>query len=453
MKKLGFLSIFFVAAIAITLTLSGCGGAEACVNRASEGVVYNFDQLFTDTVELTVWLDDEDYFLALKDAFEEANPDITLRFVEVGSVDVRQRLELYSGSRQAADVVVYPHDHIGAALQSGLLAAIEGNQAVDLRNRMIDSAWQTASACYDFSTNRIIDCAPNSQGTLFGAPLVGESVALFYNKALLRQLTGSDTPPATFEEILVQAQSPAFTSFLDGRPAVGLDVGNAYDMHFISTSFGFQLFGPDGQDPTRANLNSQNVIDALTFFNAEVRAALGNLPAGDLNGETNRSLFEAGEIPYIIDGPWSLNRYIQADLDFGVTMIPTIRSTRPISFSGVQLASVYRQSQNPDAAFRLLAFMTSAEGLAILYREKNVLPALKDVSVVQGVSDDAYLSGISEQLNFSQPMPIIPEMGFFWSNAGSMYSNAWNGTRSPQEAANIAQNGFTSQSGIPQAQD
>jgi arabinogalactan oligomer/maltooligosaccharide transport system substrate-binding protein len=117
------------------------------------------------------------------------------------------------------------------------------------------------------------------------------------------------------------------------------------------------------------------------------------------------------------------------------------------------LASVYRQSQNPDAAFRLLAFMTSAEGLAILYREKNVLPALKDVSVVQGVSDDAYLSGISEQLNFSQPMPIIPEMGFFWSNAGSMYSNAWNGTRSPQEAANIAQNGFTSQSGIPQAQD
>jgi arabinogalactan oligomer/maltooligosaccharide transport system substrate-binding protein len=454
MKRLGFLSIFFIAAIAISLTLSGCGGEEACVNRAEEGVVYNFDQLFTDTVELTVWLDNEDYFNALKAAFEEANPDITLRFVEVGSVDVRQRLELYSGSRQAADVVVYPHDHIGAALQSGLLAAIEGNQATDLRSRMIDSAWQTASACYNFSNNAIIDCAsPTDQGTLFGAPLVGESVALFYNKTLLTQLTGSDTPPATFEALLAQAALPAFSTFLDGRPIVGLDVGNAYDMHFISTSFGFELFGPDGQDPTRANLNSQNVIDALTFFNAEVRPALGNLPSADLSGEANRTAFEAGEIPYIIDGPWSINRYLEAEVDFGVTLIPTIRGTNPTSFSGVQLASVYRQSSNPDAAFRLLAFMTSAEGLAILYREKNVLPALKDVSVVEGVSDDAFLSGISAQLNFSQPMPIIPEMGFFWSNAGSMYSNSWNGTRTPQEAADIAQQGFTSQSGIPQSED
>jgi maltose-binding protein MalE len=50
-------------------------------------------------------------------------------------------------------------------------------------------------------------------------------------------------------------------------------------------------------------------------------------------------------------------------------------------------------------------------------------------------------------------MPIIPEMGFFWSNAGSMYMNAWNGTRTPIEAATIAQNGFTSQSGIPQSED
>jgi len=94
--------------------------------------------------------------------------------------------------------------------------------------------------------------------------------------------------------------------------------------------------------------------------------------------------------------------------------------------------------------------MTSAEGLAILYNEKNVLPALKDVSVVEGVAEDA---GISAQLNYSQPMPIIPEMGFFWSNAGSMYMNAWNGTRTPIDAATIAQNGFTSQSGIPQSED
>lgn len=452
MKKFGFLSLFFVAVLSLTVVLTGCGGddPEVCVNRASEGVVYNFDEDFTDTVELKVWLDDEDYFLALKDAFEAANPDIILNFTEVGSVDVRQRLELYSGSPQAADVVVYPHDHIGAALQSGLLAAIEGSQADAIREDMIDSAWQTAAACYDFSSNSIIDCGTDGEQTLFAAPLVGESVALFYNKTLLEELTGSDTPPATFEEIIAQGQYVDIVEFLDGNPIIGLDVGNAYDMHFVSTSFGFELFGPDGLDPNNANLGSQAVIDALTWFNGTLRPALGSgtLNAADLSGEANRTLFEEGAIPYIIDGPWSISRYIDAEIDFGVTLIPTIDGERPTSFSGVQLASVYRQSENPDAAFRLLEFMTSPEGLAILYAEKNVLPALKDVSVVEGVAEDLYLSGISEQLNYSQPMPIIPEMGFFWTNAGSMYSNAWNGTKTPEQAAQDAQDGFIAQSGI-----
>lgn len=450
MKKVGFLSIFFIATLSVTLLLAGCGsGEEACVNQASEGVVYNFDQDFSETVELRVWTDDEDYFLAVKEKFEEQNPDITLNFTEVGNVDTRQRLELYSGSTQAADVVLYPHDHIGAALQSGLLASIEGNFADDLRERMIDSAWQTASACYDFSNNEIEDCDdPAGEGTLFGAPLIGESVGLFYNRELLEELTGSSTPPERFEDILAQAQDPEMAEFLDGNPIIGLDVGNAYDMQFLATSFGFELFGPDGLDPLSSNLSSQEMKDALTFFNQEVRPALGNLQAGDLSGDANRTLFEEGKIPYIIDGPWSISRYDNAEVDYGVDVIPSIRGERPTSFSGVIMASVYRQSPHPDASFRLLEFMTSVDGLEILYEQKGVLPALKDVSVVPGVADDENLAGISNQLNYSQPMPIIPEMGFFWSNAGSMYTRAWNGVVSPADAAETAEDGFTAQSGI-----
>ena len=54
----------------------------------------------------------------------------------------------------------------------------------------------------------------------------------------------------------------------------------------------------------------------------------------------------------------------------------------------------------------------------------------------------------SAQLVFSHPMPIIPEMGYFWSNAGTMYSSAWNGTATPAEAAATAQSGFDAQSGL-----
>lgn len=425
--------------------LSACGGSEeeVCENRADEGVEYFFDQDQTETETITVWLDDDDYANALIDAFEAQNPGIRVRFQEVGSVDVRQQLELYSGSSAVADVVVFPHDHIGAALQSNLLYVVEGQLELDLRERMILSATETASACYDFDNNQVIDCEGDAERYLFGAPLSGESIAFFYNKDLLEELTGSREPAQTFEEIIAQYEEHEDTLREEyGELMIAMDVGNAYDMHFLATAFGYELFGPEGLDSDQANLDSDEMVAALDYMHNTLRPALSNFDSGDLDGEANRSLFEAGDLPYIIDGPWSISRYENADLDFGVSRIPTIQGQQPITFSGVQMAAVYSQTENEAAAFRFLEFMTSDEGLAIMYEQTNRLPALEDVSVIEAIDDDEYLPGISDQMNYSQPMPIIPEMGFFWDNAGAMYGAAWNGTLSPQEAAEEAQAGF-----------
>jgi len=437
--------LFLIVALALIVIVAACGREEECTNNADQGVEYFFDQDQTETETITVWLDDEDYATALIEAFEAANPGIRVRFQEVGSVDVRQQLELYSGSSAAADVVVFPHDHIGAALQSNLLYVVEGQLELDLRERMILSATETASACYDFNDNRVIECEGDAQRYLFGAPLSGESVALFYNRALLEELTGSPEPAQTFEQIIDEFyEHQDVLEELYGELMIALDVGNAYDMHFLATAFGFELFGPEGLDSDQANLDSDEMIAALTYMQDVLRPALNNFTSGDLDGEANRNLFESGDLPYIIDGPWSIPRYLDADLDFGVTRIPTINGQQPVTFSGVQMAAVYSQTQNEDAAFRFLEFMTSDEGLAIMYETTNRLPALEDVSVIGELDDDEYLSGISDQLNYSVPMPIIPEMGYFWDNAGSMYGDAWNGSKDADEAAQDAQSGFDS---------
>lgn len=445
------LSLFAVIAL-FSFMLFSCEEAEECIDRSAEGTLYNFfDPTAGDEVVITVWLDNESYASALINAFEAANPGYRVNFVEVGSVDTRQRLELFSGSTAAADIVVFPHDHIGQALNSNLLYEITGSQALDLQNRMISSAIQTATACYDMVANRVIPCEGDAQSFLFGAPLSGESVALFYNKTLLEELTGSPEPAGSFEELLAQAE--LYMDQVDGL-FIGLDVGNAYDMHFSATSFGFELFGPDFNDATQSNLNSQAMIDALTWLNGTVRPAISPNPlnSGDLDGESNRTRFESGEMPYIVDGPWSISRYIEAaainEFEFGVVQLPTLDGQQPVTFSGVQIAAVYKGTRNPDAAFRFLEFMTSTEGLAIMYQTTNKLPALEDPSTVPGVTEDPYLGGISAQLVFSHPMPIIPEMGFFWQNAGTMYSTAWNGTRTPEGAANTAEDGFRGQAGL-----
>ena len=125
MKKL----LLLVSILALGLALSGCKNdpdepddPEVCTNRASEGTLYEFDKNQTTITEIKVWLDDEAYATALIAAFEAEYPDIKVEWEEVGAVDTRQRLETYSGSEFAADVVVFPHDHIKSAFRGGLCA-------------------------------------------------------------------------------------------------------------------------------------------------------------------------------------------------------------------------------------------------------------------------------------------------------------------------------------------
>jgi arabinogalactan oligomer/maltooligosaccharide transport system substrate-binding protein len=461
MKKL--LSMTLIAVFALTLV--GCNpdntdDPEVCTNNAANGTLYEFDKNQTEITTIKVWLDDEAYATTLIDAFEAEYPDIKVEWEEVGAVDTRQRLETYSGSSYAADVVVFPHDHIGAALNSNLLYPFPDDMRQDLVTNMVGSAIETATSCYDAENNTAVECVEGGgfESELFGAPLSGESVALFYNKTILEAELGTSEPQATWEEIIAtamdynQTDNPETPDVDESQLYFALDVGNAYDMHFAATAFGFELFGEDHLDKTQANLNSTAMIDALTWLNDTMRPAVNDYTSSALSGEANRTLFESGELAYIVDGPWSISRYLEGaeanGYEFGVTKLPTINGEQPITFSGVQIAAVYKGSQEPTAAFKFVEFMTSDEGLAIMYEATNKLPALKDVSTVAGVSDDEYLSGISAQLAYSHPMPIIAEMGYFWSNAGSMYGGAWNGTSTPTDAANTAQEGFEAQANL-----
>ncbi|MCF7927285.1 MAG: extracellular solute-binding protein [Candidatus Izimaplasma sp.] len=457
MKKL----LMVVSVLLVAFTLSACSPkeeVETCTNNAANGTLYEFDKNQSEIITIKVWLDDEAYATALIDAFEAKYPDIKVEWDEVGAVDTRQRLETYSGSSYAADVVVFPHDHIGAALNSNLLYPFPETQRQDIVDRMVGSAVGTATSCYDSENNQAVSCTGTEESKLFGAPLSGESVALFYNQTLLEEFNGSPEPETTWEAIIAsaldynQVDDPTTPEINEAQTYFAMDVGNAYDMHFAATAFGFDLFGENHLDKNAANLGSQEMIDALTWLNSTLRPAVNDYNASTLSGEANRQLFESGELAYIIDGPWSIQRYKNAgetnDFEFGVTKIPTINGVQPITFSGVQIAAVYKGSQEPTAAFKFVEFMTSAEGLEIMYAQTNKLPALKDVSNIEGVATDPYLSGISAQLAYSHPMPIIPEMGFFWSNAGTMYSQAWNGSATPEAAATTAQEGFESQADL-----
>jgi arabinogalactan oligomer / maltooligosaccharide transport system substrate-binding protein len=407
---------------------------------------------------ITFWADDDKWATPLIKAFQEKNPDIIVKFNEVGAVDVRQKMELAGPANMGADVFVMPHDHIGAALEKGLLLPIGGQYKTNIQDRIIESSVDTVSVCYDLTKLEQTTC--NAEGTnkyTFAFPISGESMALFYNKDLIKAETGSEEPATSFEAIFDKAKT--YNDYdnvdADGDPKIWFtaDVGNAYDMHWLATAHGFELFGPNHLDPESPNFDSPEMIAALTKAR-EIRTNYLDLESGTINGDYNRGLFEDGKVAYILDGPWSISRYKTAGLNFGVVKLPTLKvdgeDVQPYTFSGVQVAAVYRGSspEKQAAALKFADFMISDEGMSIMYEITGKLPTLKNIDNIQYVvkdangdpvlkdgkeqviklTDDPYLTGVIDQLEFSQPMPIISEMGFFWTVAGTMYGDAWNGT-------------------------
>ena len=161
-----------------------------------------------------------------------------------------------------------------------------------------------------------------------------------------------------------------------------------------------------------------------------------DVPYADLTTDTVEVEFAKGTVPYIIVGPWAISEIQKnADFEWGITTIPTINGNQPVTFSGNIIACMSSYTTNAEAAREVLEFMVSDEGLEILYKVRGSIPALKDPSVIDGLSDDQYVMGILEQAQFSEAMPSIPEMASFWTPAETLYRSVWEGLATPEEAA------------------
>ncbi len=445
--------LILVAAVALSFTLSGCG--ETCVNNAANGKLYEFDKNQVETIEIKFWHDDEDYALDVIKAFEKANPGIKVKWENVGMLDAAGKLETYSGSSYAADVFFLPHDHISSALEQNLLMPFPSDLRDDLITKMVGSAIGTATTCWNNDTQKPEACDGTLESELFGAPISGESVALFYNKTLLAEY-GITEPATTMEEILStgadynRIDDNETKDVNESRLWMTLRPQDAYFMHGFATAFGFELFGANHNDPTTPNIDSAEMITALTWIEDNLASWIPY--TSQYVNDNSEDFFKEGTAAYMINGPWALPAVKEAaeneGFEFGVTKLPTIEGNNMISFSGVILAGVFKQTSEPTAAFKFVEFLTSDEGLAIYYEHTTRLPALKDVSNIEGVNSDPYLPGIINQLAFSHPMPVISEMGFYWGNAAAMYTKVWDDELSPAEAAAEAETGYFSQSEI-----
>ena len=386
------------------------------------------------TGEFLIWLDDEEVAEVMLPILSAQFPNVHFMWDLMGNVEMLTNLSLDGPAGIGPDIVFFPHDHIFRAINDQLVLPLGPELSEMMEGRFHDAA---VASVFDHET-----------GWHFGIPIITESVALFYNRDLLNRY-GFEVA-TTWERMVEQVQYMNESNTISpdgplGTLAFRFDPGNAYDMHFALTAHGFQLFGPDHTNPDLINFDTPEVIAGLEWLYSN-RTAMLNVPNDDLDGTNRYGAFIDGEVAYIIDGPWRIGDImLHGDFDFGVTMIPTINGNRPITFSGniVMAASAF---PGADAALRraVLGFLASDEGLQIQYDTRGRIPALIDGSAITGLLDNEHHVGILAQANYSHPMPIIPEMSFFWGQAGGMMASVWDRVQSAPEAAAAAQLGYES---------
>lgn len=433
-------SIMLVVVLLLSFFVAGCSKDDKQVEAPEDDVTQSEEQETEDEVEnsspedeetgedsevvpeegatLKLWMDNDEYNEKIVEAWNEEYPDIELTVENVGTTDARDKLELDGPAGVGADVFVVAHDGVAVAADSGLI--LENDVFADyVKENFMDVA---------------ID-ATTYKDKIYGFPLSIKTIALFYNKNLV------DKPAESWEEIIEFAEE--FNDPSQNKFAMVWQANEPYHNHGFLAGYGYEMFGPDMDDKDQLGWDTPEAIEGMEFY--QKLKEIYPVPAQDADWDAMTSMFSSGEIPYAISGPWSINDFEDAGVEFGVTKLPKLpNGNYPISLSTTDVACVSSYTEYPSAAKLLAKFLSSEKGLKILYETKRELPANLKAQELPEVAQDEYLEGVAGQAENSTPMPFIPEIANVWDPYKKALTAVWDGLQEPEEALKAAQEEFYS---------
>ena len=354
---------------------------------------------------LKIWADDTR--APILQAFAEdfkAKYNVELVVEDLGRVqDIRTPMITAAPAGEGPDIFIGVHDWLGALVDSGLVTPIDlGDKAGDFVQSALDAFTYT-------------------DGKLYGVPYATENLGFFYNTELVQ------TPPTTWDEMLQMGQALKDEGKVQYAIAIAGDPG--YNSLPMQTAFGGYVFGVDANGAWNANdvgLDSEGEIAAVTWMKGAVDAGL--MP-NTTDYETGHQLFETGQIPFLMAGPWALDRIRASGVPYAVA---NAFPDNGAPFLGVQGFMVNAFSENILLAQSFLTeYVATPEFMQQIYETGLRPSALKSVLAT---TDDPDLKAMGEAGANAIPMPNIPEMGSVWSAWNNGIALALTGDQTPEQS-------------------
>ncbi len=417
MKK-RLLGIFLATTMMATL-FAGCGSAAADTPAATTETESTAEETpaaeevaeaedtgeaaATEPVTLKWAIWDKDitpYWEALKEAYETANPNVTIEMVDLGSTDYMTVLATeLSGSGSDFDVVT--------------IKDVPGYATLVSKNTLEPLDSYISAAGIDVSQYGGVDKQVTVDGSLYELPFRNDFWVVFYNKDIF-DAAGVDYPTndMTFDEYDALARQVA-------DPTFGSQI---YGTHYHTWRSAVQLFGVlDGQHTildgnydffkpyyemvlkqeddqicrNYADLSAEGLHYSAAFSGGDV--AMMNMGSWFIS--TLMSNIASGEYDASLCGNWGMVKYPHAE---GVEAGSTLGT-----ITGLAVTSVSDQKQ---AAFDFVNWVSSAEGAKVMAETGNFPALMNDevAGIISGLDGFPQDDASKEALNVSNLYLEVP---------------------------------------------
>ena len=242
--------------------------------------------------------------------------------------------------------------------------------------------------------------AMSYEGVQYGVPITADSLALFYNADLVAE------PPVTWGGVA----DAAYGLMQEGRAELGLAVNSysPFDIYPVVTGRGGDLFAwnaATGFDIGSPLLGGQATVDAVLFLQSLAGPGVTN---PSLAGAELERLVNEGGVPFVVSGPWNLERMRASQANWSVAPFPEGGS------SFVNVLGYMLNARGPDPLFAwhfLQSQVLTDDGMTALQAAAPGIPAW--LPILDGLGDPmvAAMGRIAAQ---GRAVPTIPEMNEVW---------------------------------------
>lgn len=366
----------------------------------------------------------EDDVRAMTDAFQAANPDITVNIEFVPYEGLHDKTVLAQGSGGGYDVVLFDVIWPAEFATNNVLVDVSDRITKDMTDGVLPGAWTTVK--YNDS--------------YYGMPWILDTKYMFYNKEILAK-AGISMPPKTWAELAADAkiikdkglvEYPIVWSWAQAEAAI-------CDYTTLLSAYGGD-FLKDGKPAFQTG----GGLEALKYMVDSYKTGLTNPNSKEFLEEDVRNVFQNGDAAFALNWTYMYNLAndpteskvagnVGVEPGLGVDGISKVSAVN--GSMGLGITTV---SKHPDEAWKYIVYMTSQQ-VQDQYAKLSLpiwASSYSDPAVTAG--QEELIAAAKEGLAAMYPRPTTPNYQEMSLALQQGIQEALLGTASPEDALTMA---------------